>query len=560
MAEVYRAYDMRRRITVALKFLRDDLAEDTVFLRRFRREAKVLETLQHPNVVRYFGFEECDDLHFLVVEFISGEGLRRKLSRLDAPLTLGQALHILEPVCNALHYAHAEGIFHCDVKPANIMIDHDGRIVVADFGISKLAESATLTYGSSGTPAYMAPEQCRGQKVDARTDIYALGITTFEMLTLDRPFIGEIAPIEGAISERIRWEHLKAPPPSPRKYNPEIPEWAENAILKALQKRRNRRFASVLAFYNAISGEGKVAPDPILPWSPGAPPQPTATPRVEAIAPGKVPTRKHWDQRVNDALWTLRRTSSRASNFVSQLPARIPSIRTIGARLGGTIRTAASAAARRIPGRAVLFTLVALALIITAVAIWSPPRNPIVPAQVTATKTVPSTGPALSPAPARATLVVQAQAANVRTGPSTLYPVRAIVREGDTFEILARSASGKWYNICCVENREGWIHADLVQVVGDTTHLSVITPTPPAPQQIGATSTPTRPATSTMPPRSPTTQPRPSATATATRLVATPFLPTIAPARTQTPTASRPTATTGLTSVRPVATLTAVPR
>ena len=186
MAEVYRAYDMRRRITVALKFLREDLAEDEVFLRRFRREAKVLETLQHPSIVRYFGFEESDDWHFLVVEFIDGEGLRKKLSRLETPLTLEQTLHILEPVCNALHYAHAEGIFHCDVKPANIMIDHDGRVVVADFGISKLAESATLTYGSTGTPAYMAPEQCRGQKVDARSDIYALAITAFEMLTLDR--------------------------------------------------------------------------------------------------------------------------------------------------------------------------------------------------------------------------------------------------------------------------------------------------------------------------------------------------------------------------------------
>lgn len=121
MAEVYRARDTRRRITVALKFLREDMAEDEVFLRRFRREARVLETLQHPNIVRYYGFEENDNLHFLVAEFIQGEGLRKKLSQLARPLTLGQTLAVLEPVCNALHYAHAEGIMHCDIDRKSVV-------------------------------------------------------------------------------------------------------------------------------------------------------------------------------------------------------------------------------------------------------------------------------------------------------------------------------------------------------------------------------------------------------------------------------------------------------
>ncbi len=323
MAEVYRARDLRRRITVALKFLREEMAEDEVFLRRFRREARVLETLQHPNIVRYYGFEETDSLHFLVVEFIDGEGLRKKLSRLSRPLTLAQALAILEPVCNALHYAHAEGIFHCDIKPANIMIDRTGRVVVADFGIAKLAEGATVTSSSTGTPAYMAPEQCRGQKVDARTDIYALAITAFEMLTLERPFTGDMATIQGAVSERIRWEQLKATPPSPRKYNPEIPQWAEQAILKALEKQRNRRFPSVLAFYDALSNGGKVAPDPRLPWTEEGETESTPPTLVEPPTP-EGPTRHSlWEQRVTDALWATRRTWTRLQNAWARLAQRI---------------------------------------------------------------------------------------------------------------------------------------------------------------------------------------------------------------------------------------------
>ncbi len=504
MAEVYRAYDTRRRITVALKFLRADLAEDEVFLRRFRREANVLETLQHPNVVRYFGFEECDDLHFLVVEFIEGEGLRRKLSRLEGPLTLEQALHVLEPVCNALHYAHAEGVFHCDVKPANIMIDHDGRVVVADFGISKLAESATLTYGSTGTPAYMSPEQCRGQKVDARTDIYALGITAFEMLTLDRPFVGDTATIEGAISERIRWEHLKAPPPSPRKYNPDVPEWAAKAILKAMQKRRNRRFASVLAFYDAISDGGKVAPALSMPWLPDLPLRPAPSPLAEATTPSGAPPGRPWGQKVNDIVWAFRRTTSRISAFSSQMRARIQSVATARSSLRRSLQRAASAIGRRVPVRTMLLIVAALAVVAAAIAIWAPWRSSVIPPAASSITPPAATGTSLptrplaspapgtlaSPVPGKVTLIVQAQAANIRTGPSTMYPMTAISYEGDKYEVLAVSPSGKWYNICCPGGSEGWIHADPVRVTGDTKNLPVIVPTPPAPQQIGATSTP----------------------------------------------------------------------
>lgn len=509
MAEVYRARDTRRRITVALKFLREDMAEDEVFLRRFRREARVLETLQHPNIVRYYGFEENDNLHFLVAEFIQGEGLRKKLSQLARPLTLGQTLAVLEPVCNALHYAHAEGIMHCDIKPANIMIEKSGRVVVADFGIARLAESATLTSSSTGTPAYMAPEQCRGQKVDARTDLYALAITAFEILTLDRPFTGEIATIQGAITERIRWEQLKATPPSPRKYNPEIPEWAERAILKALEKQRNRRFSTVLAFYDALGDGGKITPDLLLPWAEGEAVEPLMPTIAEPSTPHGSTRSGQWEQRFTDILWTARRTLSRLS---IRLRAAINWQRlSAGHEItrwaqGFKARVLKVSQNWRLPARKSLgyVLLGAIAIVAVGFAIWqlgtadngskiadTPPTSPLVgaatltPDALPVRTTVSHTTPADTAAHTNIYLTIHSKTANMRSGPATVYPIIATAVTGDTFEILARSPKSDWYQVCCQKGRTGWISADLVEVQGDAGLLPAATPEPPPPQQIG---------------------------------------------------------------------------
>jgi serine/threonine protein kinase len=510
MAEVYRARDLRRRITVALKFLREDMAEDEVFLRRFRREAKVLETLQHPNIVRYFGFEENDNLHFLVAEFIDGDGLRKKLSQLPKPLTLGQALTILEPVCNALHYAHAEGISHCDIKPANIMIDKSGRVVVADFGIAKLAESATMTSSSTGTPAYMAPEQCRGQKVDARTDLYALAITAFEMLTLDRPFTGDTAAIQGAISERIRWEQLKATPPSPRKYNPEIPEWAEQAILKALEKPRNRRFSTVLAFYDALSHEGKVTCDPALPWTEGDVSESLMPTLAEPSTPRGSTRSGQWEQRFTDALWVARRKLTNLSDRLHAASSRrSPRLKT---RLDGWLKAVKTGVLKttqglHLPsGPRLAYALVGVAVVAgIGLAVWRlAPTDGAGSGESTSTPIVLSTStlratalptytsaPANTPTSTIATatvyLTIKAKGANIRTGPATVYPIIATAALGDRFEVLARSTKNDWYQICCREGRSGWVHVDLVEVADNVAVVPAVTPKPPAPQQINST-------------------------------------------------------------------------
>lgn len=503
MAEVYRAQDLRRRITVALKFLREDMAEDEVFLRRFRREARVLETLQHPNIVRYYGFEETDDLHFLVVEFIDGEGLRKKLSRLSRPLTLPQALSILEPVCNALHYAHAEGIFHCDIKPANIMIDRAGRVVVADFGIAKLAESATVTTSTTGTPAYMAPEQCRGQKVDARTDIYALAITTFEMLTLDRPFTGDMAIIQGAVSERIRWEQLKATPPSPRKYNPEIPPWAEQAILKALEKPRNRRFSSVLAFYDALSNGGRVIPDPVLPWTEEGEAEPAAPTLVEVPTPEGATRHGLWEQRMTDTLWAARRAWKRLQDAWANWAQRARDAFAAGpARWFVLAPERAARLGRGLRAKPRLLYALGSAILLAGIGIgaWAiagqgkptpgasaPTAAPTTTRATVATPTPPTNVPAaITPSTTAVYFTIETERANIRSGPATVYPIIAVAEQGQRFEILAQSPKNDWFQICCMEGKSGWIYQDRGTVSGDLGIIPISTPKPPPPQQIGA--------------------------------------------------------------------------
>jgi serine/threonine-protein kinase len=267
MAEVYKANDLTTGQAVALKFLREDLAEDRVFLRRFRREAQVLEKLRHPGIVAYHGFEETGDFAFIVVEYVEGETLRRKLRRLTAPLTVGQALSVIKPVCEALQHAHCLDIYHCDVKPANIMIRQDGGIFITDFGIARLTGVATATSLTPGTPAYMSPEQCRGMEVDARTDVYALAITLFEMLTLERPFKGDTATIRGSANERIRWEQLRRPAPSPRIFNPNIPLTVSRQIRVALSKKPSSRHGSAMQFYQSLLVPGLVSVDSSWQWA-----------------------------------------------------------------------------------------------------------------------------------------------------------------------------------------------------------------------------------------------------------------------------------------------------
>ena len=184
-ADVYKVWDEKRSVYLALKLLHEDLAEDAVFLRRFTREGTTLEKLQHPNIVRYYGLEHEDTYAFILMDFIDGMTFRSEIFRQrGTSLSSARIVEIMGQLCGALNYAHRQGFVHCDIKPSNIMTQSDGLVVLTDFGISYMTESATTTtMVGAGTMGYMSPEQIRGEKPKSLADIYSLGVVLFEMMT-----------------------------------------------------------------------------------------------------------------------------------------------------------------------------------------------------------------------------------------------------------------------------------------------------------------------------------------------------------------------------------------
>lgn len=253
MAEVYKVWDNKRMTYLAMKVLLEDLALDRVFIRRFKREANTLEKLQHPNIVRFYGFEQQERLAFMLMDYIEGETLKHLIhDSVGKAIPFGEIRLITRSVCGALNYAHSQGFIHCDIKPANIMIDKN-EVQLADFGIARMSDAATATMAGVGTPAYMAPEQVLLKDPVPQTDIYALGVVLHEMFTGgERPFTGEQAQVTGGMSERVRWEHVNLPPPSPKKWSPELSGEIEAVILRCLEKEPEKRYASALELSNAL--------------------------------------------------------------------------------------------------------------------------------------------------------------------------------------------------------------------------------------------------------------------------------------------------------------------
>jgi serine/threonine protein kinase len=266
MAEVYKVWDQERSVHLAMKILHADLAEDKVFLRRFKREAQTLSKLQHPNIVRFYGLEQADDLVYMLMDYVDGTTLRKEIFQSKEPLSLPRILEIMRPVCAALYYAHKAGFVHCDVKPANIMIHKNGSIFLSDFGIARMTEASTVTMVGAGTPAYMSPEQALGETPVPQTDIYALGIILFEMLTGgDRPFTGESAKTTGTTNEKVRWEHMRLPAPPPSKYEPSITPAIDQIVLKCLEKSPSSRYLSAMDLLNDLARQTAPVNTPVQP-------------------------------------------------------------------------------------------------------------------------------------------------------------------------------------------------------------------------------------------------------------------------------------------------------
>ncbi len=187
MAEVYKAHQASLDRYVAIKLMHTFLADEKEFLARFEREAKVVATLRHPNIVQVYDFDVDQGVYYMVMEFINGETLKARLQALEARgewVSLDDAVRIVLAVGSALRYAHERNMVHRDVKPANVMITLDGQVILTDFGIAKIVSTSNLTASGAmvGTPSYMAPEQGMGQPGDERSDIYSLGVMLYQLV------------------------------------------------------------------------------------------------------------------------------------------------------------------------------------------------------------------------------------------------------------------------------------------------------------------------------------------------------------------------------------------
>ena len=190
MARVFRALDHRLNRQVAVKILREDLAEDAELRRRFHEESQAVAMLSHPNIVAVYDVSRSSDLEYIVMELIDGITLKQYMQKKGNKLNWREALHFITQIVKALGHAHSRGIIHRDIKPQNIMVLRDGSVKVADFGIARIMSAAqtTLTQEALGSVHYISPEQARGSHIDARADIYSAGVVLYEMLTGRLPF------------------------------------------------------------------------------------------------------------------------------------------------------------------------------------------------------------------------------------------------------------------------------------------------------------------------------------------------------------------------------------
>ncbi|MEA3308980.1 MAG: serine/threonine-protein kinase [Chloroflexota bacterium] len=190
MAQVYKAYQPDLDRYVAIKILHPHLTGDEDFAARFRQEARAIAALEHPHIVRVYDFDADEGVAFLVMEHLAGDSLKSHLHCREKRMDLEEVERIVGALANALDHAHRQGVVHRDLKPSNVLITTNGRPVLTDFGIARMVDTATITEsgGTLGTPAYMSPEQCRGEPGDARSDIYALGVLLYQLCVGRVPF------------------------------------------------------------------------------------------------------------------------------------------------------------------------------------------------------------------------------------------------------------------------------------------------------------------------------------------------------------------------------------
>ncbi len=269
MNRVYLAQDILNQQQVVLKFPNDDLLGNVAVFERYKREAEAGTRLNHPHIQKLLNIDEDRREQYLVVEYIQGCTLRAVLEeRAPNPLPPEEATRIIIQVCEALAYAHERGVFHRDIKPENIMILESGEIKIIDFGVALLEGSRRVTWrglsGTVGTPDYMAPEQLRGERGTASSDIYAVGAMFYEMLCGRPPFVGENV-------FAVMNQHVSQDPPSILQFNPTLSPALATVVMRTIRRDPDKRYKSINDLLNDLRHLDEVTPVQYKPDTPQTP-------------------------------------------------------------------------------------------------------------------------------------------------------------------------------------------------------------------------------------------------------------------------------------------------
>lgn len=467
MAVVYKAYQAQTDRQVALKILPPHYAADPNFVSRFEQEARILAKLNHAHILPLFDYGQVDGLTYIVMPLVSSGTLADLMK--SSPLPLEQILQIISQVGGALNYAHTKGLVHRDVKPDNILMDEEGNCRLTDFGIAKFAQDSnrmTRTGVAVGTPAYMSPEQIRGEELDRRSDVYSLGVVLYEMAT-GRP------PFEANTTAEVMVRHLHEPLPLPRTLNPKLPEAVEAVIVKSLAKRAEDRYATTQEMVQAL--QAAVLAKPAL-TTLSAAPQPAPEPKKEAkpeeIKKRSIPVYLPVGCAVvavvalclaggAGAAWWNGLIGSSTEEVAVTTPSSTPTRTDLAEEDTPTPSLPDDTPASPAPA-----TDDTLLPVVTTEPEDTPPPTPT---------------PSSTPTPLPATGVIKEDSVNVRSGPGQNFDRVVKLVKGEKVTILGRTDASDWYQITTVNDQEGWVSGDFVEISGDPQTIVVVTDLPPTP-------------------------------------------------------------------------------
>ncbi|MFN2184454.1 MAG: protein kinase domain-containing protein [Anaerolineae bacterium] len=471
MSAVYKAYDPNLKRVVAVKTIHTHLADDPSFVVRFEEEATAVAQLRHPNIVQVFDFSHDGELYYMVQELLPGETLQERLRRLNKMkrrMPAAEAIAYTLNICDAVGYAHLRGMIHRDIKPANIMLDTQGQAVLMDFGIVKISGSQqhTATGTVVGTALYLSPEVIRGEVPDARSDLYSLGVTLYEMVS-GRP------PFEADSAMALMMMHIQEPVPDLRGLRPDVPEGLIAVIEKSLAKDRDSRYRSMAEMMAAL----KVVQDQIeagieLPATQiqdDMLPTQIDQPRVSQPAQSPVEARTELVSPAKDAV-------SPGGGRVDPHQPRgdrkhPPPPRASGSERGAASTGGASSWWQRsqawvwIAGAAIFLVVVVAGVLLAGPFSGAEGDEPA------------GTAPA-----GTGVVVALVSDAGCLLGPAADYPTVAELAEGQQLPVLGMSADEAWWNVVHPQRPADscWLPASVAQVSGDISTLPLVE-APPLP-------------------------------------------------------------------------------